>query len=153
MVTFFYQWFEQEFVPAVENILLKTTYQERQFYSRQRRFSPSQWRITGWWHKALFLPENVMSLCQPLDQRILEALKKNISAHSLCASVHILIWVCIYVYISSACHYLIIVLFCRFVPLVRAVSSPLSSFHTSGHEQRYITKVLFLVLYFYLFVS
>lgn len=74
----FRQWFKQEFVPAVEKYLAENNLPRKAILILDNApCHPANEELQDGDIKALFLPANVTSLCQPMDQGILEALQKK----------------------------------------------------------------------------
>lgn len=74
----FKTWFEKEFVPAVEKNLAANNLPRKAILLIDNAPShPASDILQDGDIKAVFLPANVTSVCQPMDQGILEALKKK----------------------------------------------------------------------------
>lgn len=74
----FKMWFQKEFVPAVEKHLAANNLPRKAILILDN--DPSHLasdKIKDGDIKTLFLPANVMTVCQPVDHSILEALKKK----------------------------------------------------------------------------
>lgn len=74
----FKNWFEQEFVPQVEKHLADNNLPRKAILVLDNAPShPANDQLKDGDIKALFLPANVTSVCQPMDQGVLQALKKK----------------------------------------------------------------------------
>lgn len=74
----FKEWFKNEFVPAVEkHLLIKKMPRKAILILDNAPSHPPVDELRDGDIKTLFLPPNVTSICQPMDQGVLEALKRK----------------------------------------------------------------------------
>lgn len=74
----FQNWFFEEFVPKVEKFLKKSGYPRKALLLIDNAPShPKESDLVSGEIKAMFLPPNVTSLIQPMDQGVLETLKRH----------------------------------------------------------------------------
>jgi hypothetical protein len=74
----FKTWFKNEFVPTVEKHLKNNNLPRKALLILDNAPShPATDELTDGDIKALFLPPNVTAVCQPMDQGVLEQLKKK----------------------------------------------------------------------------
>lgn len=73
----FQQWFSQQFVPSVEKFLKQKGLPRKALLVLDNASThPDVEHLQNGEIKALFLPPNVTSLCQPMDQGVLQTVKK-----------------------------------------------------------------------------
>ncbi|XP_054259713.1 jerky protein homolog-like [Macrosteles quadrilineatus] len=73
----FREWFNNQFVPSVEKFAEKNNLPKKAILLLDNAPShPSADELTSGEIKCVFLPPNVTSLCQPMDQGVLETLKR-----------------------------------------------------------------------------
>lgn len=74
----FKRWFRNEFVPSVEKHLKANNLPRKAVLILDNAPShPCQDELADGYIKTIFLPPNVTAACQPMDQGVLEMLKKK----------------------------------------------------------------------------